>query len=122
MKAAELLAPALAQVARARPGVLVGLCAPQASGKTTAARALERTLAAQGLRCVTLSLDDIYLPHAERAALARAVHPLLATRGPPGTHDVRRGEALVHALRRPGSVSMPRFDKAADDRGPEQAV
>ena len=122
MNAHDLLAPPLAAAARSRPGLLVGLCAPQASGKTTAARALERTLAAEGLRCVTLSLDDLYLPRREREALARQVHPLLVTRGPPGTHDVERGHAVVDALRAPGVLRMPRFDKAADDRAADEDV
>jgi len=35
-----------------------------------------------------LSLDDFYLGHAARLQLARDIHPLLATRGVPGTHDI----------------------------------
>jgi D-glycerate 3-kinase len=122
MNAHDILAPLLTAAARRRPGLVVGLCAPQASGKTTASRALERTLAGDGLRCATLSLDDIYLPHRQRETLAREVHPLLVTRGPPGTHDVERGAAILDALRRPGAVSMPRFDKAADDRAADEPV
>ena len=118
MNAHDLLAPILLDLARKRPGALVGLCAPQASGKTTASRALEGTFAGEGLRVVTLSLDDLYLPRPEREALARQVHPLFVTRGAPGTHDVALGSGLVDALRQSGPVSMPRFDKAADDRAP----
>jgi D-glycerate 3-kinase len=122
VNAYDILAPILLTLARARPGILVGLCAPQASGKTTASRALEGAFAAEGLRAVTLSLDDLYLPLPEREALARRVHPLFVTRGAPGTHDVALGSALVDALRGPGPVLMPRFDKAADDRAPPEAV
>lgn len=112
------LAQVLAQQAQSRPGLLVGICAPQASGKTTLCQVLERLLAEQGLTAVTLSLDDLYLPRAERERLAREVHPLLLTRGVPGTHDVALGASLVDALRRPGPVRLPRFVKAADDRAP----
>ena len=35
-----------------------------------------------------MSIDDFYLGRAARKELARAVHPLLITRGVPGTHDV----------------------------------
>ena len=122
VNAHDLLAPVLLKLARERPGALVGLCAPQASGKTTASRALEGTFAAEGLRAVTLSLDDLYLPRVEREALAREVHPLFVTRGPPGTHDVALGSQLVDALRASGPVLMPRFDKAADDRAAAEAV
>jgi len=50
--------------------------------------------------------------------LAARVHPLLATRGPPGTHDIALGEAVIAALSRPGAVAIPSFDKASDDRRP----
>ena len=47
-----------------------------------------------------LSLDDLYLPKAERLRLARDVHPLLATRGVPGTHDVALGVECSRASAR----------------------
>jgi D-glycerate 3-kinase len=101
-----------------RPGFRVGLCGPQGSGKTTGARVLERLLTAEGLRAATLSLDDLYLPKAARRRLAAEVHPLLLTRGVPGTHDVELGLAVLEGLARPGRTLMPRFDKASDDRLP----
>ena len=58
------------------PGFRVGLCGPQGSGKTTSTRVLERLLVADGLRAVTLSLDDLYLPLAARRRLAAEIHPL----------------------------------------------
>ena len=47
--------------------VLVGLCGAQGSGKSTAAAALVELLARQDLPAVALSIDDFYLPRAERA-------------------------------------------------------
>jgi D-glycerate 3-kinase len=115
------LAARIAEAARRRgPGFQVGVCGPQGSGKTTSARVLERLLAADGLSAVTLSLDDLYLPKAARRRLAASVHPLLATRGVPGTHDVRLGLDLLDGLARPGRTILPRFDKAADDRAPPE--
>ena len=67
-------------------------------------------------RAVALSLDDLYLTRAERDDLARTIHPLFATRGPPGTHDVELGLATLAALDRGEPVALPRFDKAIDDR------
>lgn len=98
--------------------ITLGLCGSQGAGKTTLTAAAARLLAGQGLRVAILSLDDLYLTRAERAALAAEVHPLFATRGPPGTHDVALGEAVLDALKAPGSTLLPRFDKAQDTRRP----
>lgn len=113
-------APLAEQIAARRtgPGFVVGICGPQGSGKSTLTAALAHLLEARGLKVAVLSIDDLYLTRAERRALAREVHPLLATRGVPGTHDVELGVAVLEALGRPGEVVLPRFDKAADDRAP----
>lgn len=105
--------------AHARPGhvPLIGIAGAQGSGKTTLARA-----AAERWGAAHLSLDDVYLTKAEREAKGRAVHPLFAVRGPPGTHDLGLLEATVEALRAAGRDSrtpLPAFDKLADDRRPE---
>ncbi|MBP8247082.1 MAG: kinase [Phenylobacterium sp.] len=98
------------------PGFVVGVCGSQASGKSTLTAVLRRLLEDQGLRVASLSLDDLYLGHAERQRLALDVHPLLATRGVPGTHDVALGLAVLEGLARPGETLLPAFDKATDDR------
>ena len=95
---------------------LIGISGPQGSGKTTLARA-----AAERLGGVAFSLDDVYLTRAERAGMARAVHPLFAVRGPPGTHDLDLADRTVAALRMAGSETetpLPAFDKLADERRP----
>lgn len=106
---------ALAVPARVPVFALSGL---QGTGKSTLAAQMADRAQAHGKRAVVLSLDDLYLPHADRQQLARTVHPLLATRGPPGTHDVALGCALLDALRTGEPVTLPRFDKLADDRLP----
>jgi D-glycerate 3-kinase len=112
------LAERLLAAARARggPGFVAGLSAPQGAGKSTLVAVVSRLLADAGLKVAVLSLDDLYLTRAERLALAAEVHPLLATRGPPGTHDVALGLAVLDGLAREGVTALPRFDKAADDR------
>ncbi|HEY2049695.1 MAG TPA: kinase [Caulobacteraceae bacterium] len=99
--------------------LVVGLCGPQGSGKTTAARVLELLLNEAGVRAAVLGLDDLYLGRSAREHLARTIHPLLATRGPPGTHDPGLGARLIAGLSREPTTALPRFDKATDDRAPE---
>jgi D-glycerate 3-kinase len=118
-----LHAPLAARIAAVAmgPAFVVGICGPQGSGKSTAVLVLSRLLEQRGLRVATLSLDDLYLPIEDREALARDVHPLLRTRGVPGTHDVALGVALLASLAEPGRTAIPRFDKGADTRAPTQA-
>src|SRR4051794_17361066 len=104
--------------------ILVGLCGSQASGKSTTAGRLAERLGLLGARTLVFSIDDFYLTLRERRELARTVHPLLATRGVPGTHDVALMAETILALlqAQPGSVTaLPRFDKASDDRVPRDA-
>lgn len=119
--AAPLLRHCAARIARARRPFVLGISGLQGSGKSTLAQALLREARRRGLRAVTLSLDDVYYGRRARAALARRVHPLFATRGVPGTHDAallaRTLEALARATpRRP--ARLPRFDKGRDTRRP----
>jgi D-glycerate 3-kinase len=101
--------------------LLVGLCGVQGSGKSTAAAALVELLTRDGLPSIALSIDDFYLPRAQRLELARDVHPLLATRGVPGTHDVELALATIDSLAGEESTLVPVFDKATDDRLPRRA-
>jgi len=94
----------------------LGICGAQGSGKSTLAAALAALLGARGLTVAALSLDDFYLTRAERAQLARDVHPLLATRGVPGTHDVPLATRTFAQLAKAGDTALPSFDKAIDDR------
>ena len=118
-----ICAPLAARIAQeaGRAGFTVGLCGSQASGKSTLTAVLARLLRERGMTVGVLSLDDLYLTRAERQGLAREVHPLLATRGVPGTHDVALGVEVLDALARPGETRVPRFDKAVDDRRPPGA-
>jgi D-glycerate 3-kinase len=100
---------------------VLGICGAQGSGKSTLADGLTARLAARGLRAATLSLDDLYLSHGERARLAEIVHPLFATRGVPGTHDTSLGVRLLDRVRAGEDVVLPRFDKATDDPAPADA-
>lgn len=114
------LAEYIATAARAHGRTLVvGVCGSQGSGKSTIAQMLRMLLEDEGLTTAALSLDDLYLTRHERETLAAQVHPLLQTRGVPGTHDVPLGLRTLDALRQPGGAKLPRFDKARDDRSGE---
>lgn len=104
---------------RRRP-VVIGICGAQGSGKSTLAAAAAQASRRQGLNAAVLSLDDLYLTRAERQALGRTTHPLLVTRGVPGTHDVALGMETLDCLASGMPTALPRFDKAVDDRMPER--
>ena len=110
------LAEEIARRAADRAPLVVGINGAQGAGKSTLCRFLERLLERRGLRAVTLSIDDLYLTKAERETLAREVHPLLATRGVPGTHSPTLGRAVTDAVRAGRDFDLPRFDKSVDDR------
>lgn len=101
---------------------LVGLHGAQGAGKTTLAACLTHLLS-EACQCptITLSLDDFYLSKADRQQLAAKVHPLLATRGVPGTHDL---PLLLSTLKKLTNaelpIAIPQFNKAADDRFAEK--
>jgi len=102
--------------------LLVGLNGSQGSGKSTLCELLKWILAAAfDCHACIISIDDLYLPKAAREELGKEVHPLLATRGVPGTHDIPLGLTLLNNLikAQPGDeIEIPRFSKAADDRLP----
>ncbi len=99
--------------------VAVGINGGQGSGKSTLSMFLVEWLQREcGLSAACLSLDDLYYSKAKRLELAKSIHPLYATRGVPGTHDVELGMRILDDLlgiQSDGNLAMPKFDKAADD-------
>ena len=120
--------PLAAELAVHRAGakrpLLVAINGAQGSGKSTACDYLRNELEATfGLQVLSLSLDDFYHTRGDRMGLATSVHPLLATRGVPGTHDMNLLQQTLAALLagESGRVDIPRFDKALDDRRPRSS-
>lgn len=95
-------------------GGIINIAGPQGCGKTTLSHVLEVLLAKKGLRVARLSIDDFYLNPRQRAQLASDVHPLLATRGVPGTHDLALMHQVLTDLNAGHSIELPRFDKSTD--------
>lgn len=111
----DLVGGLIARGPRDRPP-LIAVVGAQGSGKTTLARA-----AADRFGAAQISIDDVYLTRAEREAMAREVHPLFVTRGPPGTHDLHLLQDLIARLSTAGpedETAIPDFDKRGDDRWP----
>ena len=98
---------------------VVGVSGGQGSGKSTLARLFIAAIELTGRSAATCSLDDFYLSRHRREELARAVHPLLATRGVPGTHDVELALETLDGLASQGTTLVPVFDKGHDDVSPQ---
>jgi len=101
---------------------IVGVNGAQGSGKSTFCELLKHLLHADGLSTVVLSVDDLYHTRKYRLEMGKSIHPLCAIRGVPGTHDVALGLQVLKALKYQGPldiVTIPRFDKAMDDRKPD---
>ncbi len=100
--------------------LFIGINGAQGTGKTTLADFIRLVLELSAeLRVAVLSIDDFYLSKAERKKLGRHVHPLLETRGVPGTHDIQMLSTCIKKLKNPGSkadIALPCFDKSRDDR------
>jgi len=97
--------------------LLISINGAQGTGKSTMTRFLKNIIETE-LKCnvVELSLDDFYLTRKERKVLAEKIHPLLRTRGVPGTHDVSLLESVLDKLMSQQPVEIPKFNKAVDDR------
>ena len=114
-----------AEIQSSRKGpFLIGINGAQGTGKSTLAKLLSALLTSSGYRTVNLSIDDFYYSKAKRQELADEIHPLLRSRGVPGTHDVDLALNLIEQLCAAGSnqqITLPRFDKSLDDCRPVTA-
>ena len=102
---------------------VIGINGAQGAGKTTFCTLMKLVLEQGfGLKVLSLSIDDLYLSRVDRERLAQTIHPLLATRGVPGTHNVHQGIELLNALHNAApdtQTRIPRFNKAVDDPFPD---
>jgi len=117
------LAARVIQMNRSGETMLLGINGAQGTGKSTLAAFLRMALeSAAGWQVAVVSIDDFYLTRAERQRLAEQVHPLLRTRGVPGTHDIQMLSDYLDKLKMldPDAIlRVPSFDKALDDRADE---
>lgn len=95
--------------------IVVGVNGGQGSGKTTLCHFLKLLLQQRQLSPLVMSIDDFYLSRQERAHLANDLHPLLRTRGVPGTHDIKLAISTIENVKAGVPCRVPVFDKSIDD-------
>ena len=99
--------------------LIIGINGSQGSGKSTLTKILSSILKTGfNKKVVSLSLDDLYKTKEQRHTLSMKVHPLLSTRGVPGTHDIKLGKSILNHLKNKidSELLIPAFDKSIDDR------
>ncbi|XP_074564738.1 D-glycerate 3-kinase, chloroplastic [Curcuma longa] len=101
------------------PPLVIGVSAPQGSGKTTLVFALDYLFRKCGRRSATLSIDDFYLTAEEQVKL-RNQNPsnaLLEFRGNAGSHDLQFSIDTLTSLKKltnnGAKMKLPRYDKSA---------
>ena len=102
---------------------LIGLAGGQGTGKTTTSYILKIILEKYfKLNVFKISIDDFYKTRKERILLSKKIHPMLLTRGVPGTHDINM---MLNFFKKAKSknfkkIDLPNFNKAVDDRFPKK--
>jgi D-glycerate 3-kinase len=99
--------------------LIIGLAGGQGSGKTTISSILTLILKNYfKLNVFKVSIDDFYKRRKDRKLLSKNKHPLLMTRGVPGTHDIDLMLNFFKQIKDKNfkSLQIPSFDKAIDDR------
>ena len=98
---------------------LIGLSGGQGTGKTTISSILKIILTKYfRLNVFKISIDDLYKTRKDRISLSKKIHPLLKTRGVPGTHDVNFMFDFLKKIKKKRFKHhrIPKFNKAIDDR------
>ena len=98
---------------------IVGLAGGQGTGKTTISSIIKIVLEKYfKLEVFKISIDDFYKTREERYRLSKKIHPMLMTRGVPGTHDVQMMLDFFKKskIKKFKKIMLPNFNKAIDDR------
>ena len=107
---------------KSRP-YFVGLAGGQGTGKTTISSILKIILINYfKLNVFKISIDDFYKTRKDRIYLSKRIHPMLMTRGVPGTHDVKVMLDFFKNAKKNKfkKMKLPLFDKSIDDRLPKK--
>ena len=98
---------------------IIGLGGGQGTGKTTITSIISIILKKYfKLNVFKISIDDFYKTRKERFLLSKKLHPLLMSRGVPGTHDINIMLDFFKKVKKSKfkSLRLPKFNKAIDDR------
>ena len=102
--------------------LIIGLAGGQGSGKTTISSILSLILKKYfKLNVFKISIDDFYKTRNARKLLSKKKHPLLITKGVPGTNKVDLMLSVFKKVKAKNfkSFRVPKFNKAIDDRCPK---
>ena len=97
----------------------VGLAGGQGTGKTTVSSIIKIILENYfKIKVFKISIDDFYKTRKERLNLSKRIHPMLKTRGVPGTHDIKMMLNFFKKVKSKNfkKMKLPNFNKAVDDR------
>ena len=109
----------IADKIRNKKPYFVGLAGGQGTGKTTVSSLVKIILEKYfKLKVFKISIDDFYKTRKERNSLSKRIHPMLMTRGVPGTHDINMMLSFFKKTKNKNFKKMilPSFNKAIDDR------
>ena len=101
----------------------IGLAGGQGTGKTTISSILKIILINYfKLNVFKISIDDFYKTRKDRINLSKRIHPMLLTRGVPGTHDIKMILDFFKNSKKKKfkKMKLPLFDKSIDDRLPKK--
>ena len=89
----------------------------QGAGKSTLAQVIKFVIEkTSSKKVMLLSIDDYYLSKIDRYNLSKQIHPLLITRGVPGTHDIKKLKEHIEKFKKKQfPILTPIFNKLKDD-------
>ncbi len=109
----------IAKKANKKSPLIIGISGGQGTGKTTITSIIALILKQYfKFKVFKISIDDFYKTRNQRKKLSKKIHPLLMTRGVPGTHDSKIIYEFFKKIKNKNFIKLrlPKFDKSKDDR------
>tara|TARA_Y100000590_G_scaffold287169_1_gene323279 strand:+ start:90 stop:1013 length:924 start_codon:yes stop_codon:yes gene_type:complete len=109
----------IAKKTKKKEPLIIGLAGGQGTGKTTITSIITIILKKYfKLDVFKISIDDFYKTIKQRTLLSKNKHPLLMTRGVPGTHDIDIMLNFIKKIKikKFKVLKLPKFNKGVDDR------